>query len=84
MEIYAVLRVNDSDTGELLEKVDGFFLCGECESLEEFEETHGDDVTEYLENKLEYDYDGTGAIARVDFVQLADDFDDEDDNGDEE
>lgn len=83
MEIYAVLKVNDGETGELLEKVDGFFSCDECENSEEFEERHGDDLLEYFENKLKYDYSGMGALVRMDVVALADDYEDEDEDEDD-
>ena len=78
MEVYAVLKINDSETGELLEKVDCFFTCDECESIEEFHENFGDEILEFLENKLEYVYDGTGVLERVDIVLLSDDYDDDD------
>lgn len=77
MEVYAVLKINDDKTGELLEEADGFFTCDECESIEEFGESHGDEVREYLESKLKYDYYGTGVLGRIDFVLLSDEFDDE-------
>ena len=76
-------KVYDGETGELLEKVDGFFSCDECESLEEFEERHGDDLLEYFENKLKYDYSGMGALVRMDVVALADDYEDEDEDEDD-
>ena len=70
MEFYVSLKVKDPKSGELLEAVEGFFCCDECETPEEFVEEHGADIGEFLEDKLEYDYNGTGAVARLDFTLL--------------
>lgn len=81
MEFYVTLKVNDPKTGELLEAVQGFFGCDCCETPEEFVEEHGADIGEFLENRLEYDYNGTGAVARLDFT-LLEDYSEEDDEDD--
>lgn len=72
MEVLAKLKVNDGDTGELLEEVQAIFVCDECEDLDEFDKEHGEDIAEFMENELRYDYEGTGAILRLDVVELAD------------
>mgnify|MGYP004458312047 CR=1 FL=1 len=81
MEFYGVLKINDPQSGELLEKVDGFFTTDEEINASDYLNLHEDDFKKALEDKLEYDYNGSGAIARMDVVLLADEEDEEDEDG---
>ena len=72
MVFYVTLRVNNPENGELLEMTSAFFTCDDCETPEEFVKEHDEAITEYLENQLEYDYEGSGALARVDYTLLED------------
>lgn len=72
MEVLAKLKVNDSDTGELLGEVQAVIGCDECEDLDEFDERHGDDLEEYLLNLLHPDTLTGDIVTRLDLIELAD------------
>ncbi len=72
MDVLAKLKVNDYETGELLEEVHGVFYCDECNDLDEFDEAHGDEIEEFLENSLHPDTKTGDYITRVELIELAD------------
>lgn len=88
MEVLGKIRVNDKETGELLAKVEAVFTCDECESMDEFEHAHGDDIEEFLFNeageRLGEEYEYEDVIARVDLVELCEDDEDEDTDDEED
>lgn len=80
MEYYCEMKVNDKVTGELLEKVNMLTGCDDCETADEFDKAHSDDCFKFLKNLLKCDYAEKEVCFRMDIVQLADDFEDEDED----
>lgn len=80
MEYYCEMKVNDKATGELLEKVNMLTGCDDCETADEFDKAHSEDCFEFLRNLLKGDYDDKEVCFRLDIVQLADDFEDDDED----
>ena len=72
MEILATMKVNDLETGELLQAVRAVFTCEECADLDEFCDNHGEAVEEYLENFIHPDNLSGDTVNRVDLIVLAD------------
>lgn len=72
MEVLATMKVNDGKTGELLQVIRAFFTCDECADLDEFDEEHGDEIEEFLENSIHPDNLTGDYVTRLELVELAD------------
>ncbi len=72
MEVLVTMKVNDGKTGELLQVERAFFTCDECKDLDEFDEKHGDEIEEFLENSIHPDNLTGDYVTRLDLVELAD------------
>lgn len=72
MTVLATMRVNDRNDGELLAKTEGVFTCDECEDLEEFENEHGEDIEEFLENSIHPEIITDNSVIRIEYLELAD------------
>lgn len=77
MEIFCTMKVNDSDTGELLGKAETILTCDDCKDLEEVADEYGEDIEEYLANCMHPDTFTGNYVVRVDLVELAEDYEGE-------
>lgn len=85
MEVLATARANDFKTGKELARVEGIFTCDECENYGQFTHAHGDDIEEFLMDKLREELgEDTDFIVKFDCVELEDNDDEEEDEEDEE
>lgn len=72
MTVLVTMKVNDCNNGELLASAEGCFFCDECEDLDEFENEHGEDIEEFLENRIHPEIITEDSIIRFDYLELAD------------
>lgn len=72
MTVLVTMRVNSRNDGELLAKMEGVFTCDECEDLDEFENEHGEDIEEFLENSIHPEIITDDSVIRVEYLELAD------------
>lgn len=79
-EYHAELKVNDGETGELLEKVSAIFYDKkeEFDNAEDVGNVCGGDIEEYLTAQLEYDYTDDNVITRLNIVELQNEYPEED------
>lgn len=82
-EYYAELKINETDNGELLEKQYCFLVDEdeEYDNADDVGENLGEDIQEYLENLLEFDYStANNVVMRLRIIELDEDLPDDNDD----
>lgn len=70
MLVLAKMTINDGKTGEFRQKLMALFEDEECNDLDEFDEEHGDEIEQFLLDRIHPDNTCADFVTRVELLEL--------------